>query len=298
MEKIVPHLWFNNQAEEAVELYKSIFNNSKISNVSYYEDAGADVSGMKSGSIMSIDFEIEGQEFIALNGGPIFTFTPAISFFINCSTKEELEFIWQKLSKEGSVLMDLSEYNFSKYFGWLQDKFGVNWQLNLGDVSQKINTFFMFTGDNYGKAEEAMKFYTSIFENSTIREIHRYEEGDKSLEGKVNKTIFSLNDQDFMIIDSNFNHNFTFTEAISLFVKCEDQAEVDKLWERLTEAGEEIQCGWLKDKYGISWQIVPEGLQQLLNSDNPLKSNRVMEEMFKMKKIEISKLQQVYDNME
>ncbi|QAA33635.1 VOC family protein [Clostridium manihotivorum] len=298
MGKIVPYLWFNNQAEEAVKLYTSIFNNSKISNISYYEDAGEEVSGMKSGSVMSLDFEIDGQEFIALNGGPVFSFTPAISFFINCGTKEEVDYLWHKLSYGGSVLMELDEYAFSKRFGWLQDKFGVNWQLSLGSGNQKINTFFMFTGDNYGKAEEAMKFYTSIFKNSTIREIHRYEEGDESLKGKVNRAIFSLQGQDFMIIDSNFNHNFNFTEAISLFVKCEDQAEVDELWDRLTEDGEEIQCGWLKDKYGISWQIVPTLLGQLLDSDDSVRSNRVLKEMFKMKKIEIAKLQQAYDNEE
>lgn len=159
MQKITPHLWFDNQAEEAVSFYISIFKESRIVSVARYGEAGAEVSGRPKGTVMTVTFQLEGQEFIALNGGPVFAFSPAISFLVHCETQEE----------------------------------------------------------------------------------------------------------------------------------------VDELWEKLSEGGEIEQCGWLKDKYGVSWQIVPNVLRELLNDPDPERSERVMEAMLEMKKLDIQALERAYE---
>jgi predicted 3-demethylubiquinone-9 3-methyltransferase (glyoxalase superfamily) len=294
MQKIVPFLWFDGKAEEAANFYASIFKNSKIDRITRYGEAGP---GPK-GTVMSVIFQLEGQEFYALNGGPQFTFTPAISFFVNCAIQEEINELFKKLSDGGKILMPLDDYPFSERFGWVEDKFGVSWQLNLAGRAQKITPFLMFAGKQSGKAEEAMNFYVSLFSNSSIEKIERYNEGEESeesAEGTVMHAIFSLNGQEFMALDSNIEHPFTFTEAISLFVNCETQAEVDQLWEKLSKVGENQGPGWMKDKYGVSWQIVPTVLGELLNDHDPEKSKRVMNAMLQMGKIDIEKLKQAYE---
>ncbi len=160
MQKITPFLWFDNQAEEAMNFYTSIFKNSKMGRITRYDEAGAKASGRPAGSVMTAEFELEGQQFVALNGGPQFPFTEAVSFVINCTTQEE----------------------------------------------------------------------------------------------------------------------------------------VDEMWNKLSDGGEEIQCGWLKDKYGMSWQVVPTVLGELLGDKDPVKAQRVMEAMLKMKKLEIKVLQEAHDH--
>jgi predicted 3-demethylubiquinone-9 3-methyltransferase (glyoxalase superfamily) len=154
---------------------------------------------------------------------------------------------------------------------------------------QKITPFLWFDD----KAEEAMNFYASIFKNSKILGVSRYGEGGPGKPGQVMTGTFELNGQEFMAL--NGGPEFKFTEAVSFFVNCETQQEVDELWTKLTDGGEESQCGWLKDKYGLSWQIVPTLLGKLLNDKDPKKAQRVMQAMLQMKKIDTVKLQQAYD---
>jgi predicted 3-demethylubiquinone-9 3-methyltransferase (glyoxalase superfamily) len=153
---------------------------------------------------------------------------------------------------------------------------------------QKITTCLWF--DN--NAEEAVNFYTSIFKNSKVLEVSRWGEGGPGPEGSVLTMRFQLEGQEFQAL--NGGPQFKFTEAISLSVDCQSQEEVDELWEKLTEGGSEDQCAWLKDKFGLSWQIVPRALPELLGDPDPEKSKRVMEAMLKMKKIDIKALQEAY----
>ena len=156
---------------------------------------------------------------------------------------------------------------------------------------QKISPFLWFND----KAEEAAKFYTSIFKNSKIGKIARYgEEGERVAgrpKGSVMTVEFQIEGQEFMAL--NGGPHFKFTEAISFVVNCKTQAEVDKFWKKLTAGGKEVQCGWLKDKYGLSWQIVPTVLGELLSDKDPAKAHRVMQAMLKMVKLDIKKLKQV-----
>ncbi len=294
MQKITPCLWFNQNAEEAVQFYSSAFKNSKTLNTTRYGEAGSEASGQPQGSVMTVTFELEGQEFTALNGGPHFKFTPAVSFFVNCENEQGIDELWAKLSAGGSVLMGLDKYPFSKKFGWVQDKYGVSWQMTLTGQKTKISPFLLFVGEQNGKAEEAMTFYTSLFENSGITKVVPYGAGQGEKEGNVQHAVFSLGGQELMAMESGRDHRFAFTPAISLFVKCETQAEVDRLWNGFTEHGEAGQCGWLTDAYGVSWQIVPKVLPEMLLDRNPRKSETVMRAMVQMNKLDIDTLKQAY----
>jgi predicted 3-demethylubiquinone-9 3-methyltransferase (glyoxalase superfamily) len=157
------------------------------------------------------------------------------------------------------------------------------------DHMQKITPFLWFDD----KAEEAMNFYVSIFKNSKAGTITRYGEAGPGPKGTAMSVTFQLDGQDFSAL--NGGPMFKFTEAISFFVKCETQQEVDELWEKLSAGGEKSRCGWLKDKFGLSWQIIPSMLGKMLGDKDPAKAKRVMEAMLRMDKIDISRLEQAYD---
>jgi len=154
---------------------------------------------------------------------------------------------------------------------------------------QKITPFLWFDG----KAEEAMNFYISIFKNSKVGRVTRYGEAGPGPKGTVMSAMFQLEGQEFMAL--NGGPQFRFTPAISFFVNCETQQEVDELWEKLCEGGKKDRCGWLKDKYGLSWQIIPSALGKMLGDKDPEKSKRVMEAMLQMDKIDIQRLQEAYE---
>ena len=303
LQKITPFLWFDNQAEEAVNFYTLIFKNSKIKVVTRYSKESAKASGNKEGTVMTISFQIEGQEFTAINGGPVFQINPSISFFVNCDTAEEVDCLWSKLSVDGEVLMALDKYPFSEKYGWVKDRFGVSWQLILMGQKQIITPCLLFTGDQFKKAEEAINFYISVFRNpnlpaesSGIVQLSYYPAGMPD-EGAIMHAKFSLNEQEFVAMDSGMNHKFNFNPAVSLVVNCKNQEELDYYWDKLSEGGFEgaQQCGWLADKYGVSWQIVPAVLGELLSGSDPARSGRVMQALLQMKKLDIKTLQKAFN---
>jgi predicted 3-demethylubiquinone-9 3-methyltransferase (glyoxalase superfamily) len=293
-QKIVPSLWFDTQAEEAARFYTSLFKNSQIGETLRYSSAGQEIHGYEPGTVMTVDFELDGYEFTALNGGPDFKFNPSVSFFVNCQSKEELDELWEHLSQDGTVLMELEAYPFSDRYGWLADRYGLSWQINLArdEGATPITPSLMFVGDRAGQAEEAVNFYTSIFPNAKVGELFRYTEGqepDKA--GTVAYGPFSLAGQDFGAMDSAREHNFSFNEAISFVVKCKDQEEVDYYWGKLSAVPESEVCGWLKDKFGVSWQIVPAVVYELFSARDRASADRAIEAMMKMKKLDISELE-------
>jgi predicted 3-demethylubiquinone-9 3-methyltransferase (glyoxalase superfamily) len=292
MQKITPFLWFDHQAEQAMNFYTSVFKNARVGQIMRYGEAGPGPAG----SVLTASFELDGLQITALNGGPHFNFTPAISFFVNCQTEAELDRLWESLSAGGSTLMPLQQYPFSRKFGWLADQYGVSWQLTLGGREQKINPFLLFVGEQHGKVEEAMHFYTSLFEDSGIIDLVRFGPDQGEPEGSVMQGVFRLAGQEFRAMESSLEHAFTFNEAVSFQVDCRSQEEVDFFWQKLGEGGDPDaqQCGWLKDRYGVSWQIVPYRLIELMSDPDPEKARRVTEAMLQMKKIEIPSLEQAY----
>ena len=164
-----------------------------------------------------------------------------------------------------------------------------NYKAKEENQMQKITPFLWFDS----KAEEAMNFYISIFKNSKVGRVTRYGEGGPGPKGTVMSATFQLEGQEFIAL--NGGPQFTFTPAISFFVNCETQQEVDELWEKLSESGRKERCGWLKDKYGLSWQIIPSALGKMLGDKDPEKSKRVMQAMLQMDKIDIKRLQEAYE---
>jgi predicted 3-demethylubiquinone-9 3-methyltransferase (glyoxalase superfamily) len=287
MKPINPFLWFSDQAEAAAHFYVSIFPNSKLGEVSRYGEGGPGPAG----TVMVATFELCGQMFNALNGGPVFSITPAISFFVSVQTETEAQTLWDKLSDGGKVLMEFGEYPFSKKYGWLNDKYGVSWQIFTGEQGPKITPMLMFTGDVNGKAQAAMDFYTATFPNSKITFTAKYEPGTPDA-GNIMHAVFTLNSQEFMAMESGLEHAFTFTEGISFVVSCDTQTEIDSFWNALSAHPEAEQCGWLKDQYGVSWQIIPSMLMDFLGHKNPAKAHSAMMAMMQMKKMDIAKFKE------
>jgi predicted 3-demethylubiquinone-9 3-methyltransferase (glyoxalase superfamily) len=269
---IFPCLWFDGTAKEAANFYCTVFKNSKVT----------------TDTPMVVLFEIEGKKIMGLNGGPMFKINPSISLFVTCETDEEIEGIYNKLMEGGKAMMALDKYPWSEKYAWVVDKFGMTWQLMRGQLpegAQKIVTSFLFIGQQCGRAKEAIEHYTSIFPGSVIYHIELYGAGEAQPEGNLKFGQFALNNEVFAAMDGTGDHNFAFNEGLSLTVECETQEEIDTYWAKLTEGGEESRCGWLKDKFGVSWQIVPTNLARLLS--DPAKAQRVMAEVMKMKKLDI-----------
>ena len=285
--KITTHLWFDKQAREAGRLYTSLFKDSKVKDTTVLE-------GTPSGSGDIVTVDLAGQEFTLLSAGPLFKFTPAVSFLVACRTKGEADELWKVLEKGGSALMELGQYPFSERYGWLQDKYGLSWQIMfMGDrpIRQKITPTLMFVGDVCGKAEEAINFYTSVFHDAKVGNVLRYGNGEgPDREGTIKHAAFTLEGGEFAAMDSAHPHAFTFNEAISFMVHCETQKEMDYYWERLSAHPRAEQCGWLKDKFGVSWQVVPRDIGQLISGPDAAKNTRAMNALFGMKKLDIAKL--------
>jgi len=273
---ITPCLWYNNQAKEAAALYYSAFKNSKIT----------------SQSPIVTEIELSSQTFILLDGGPIYKPNPSISFYYICEDEQELDQAWTALSKEGNIMMPLGKYPWSEKYGWIADKFGISWQLALGKISevgQKITPSLLFTKAQYGRADEAIKLYTTIFKNSSVAGILRFDANEApEQQGKVKHAQINLDGNVLMLMESAAAHDFEFTEGISLTVYCDTQDEIDYYWDRFTEKGEESMCGWLRDQFGVSWQITPSVLAELMK--DPEKANKAMQAFMPMRKMDIEQI--------
>lgn len=292
VQKITPHLWFDREAREAAELYTSIIPNSKITNLTTLHDT-------PSGDSEIVSFELSGQPFMAISAGPFFKINPSVSFHVRCATRDEVDRIWNDLSPGGMALMELGPYPWSERYGWLLDKFGLSWQIIHTDDSatrQKIVPAIMFVGGVCGKAEEAIQHFISVFQDGKIGSIERYGEGEgPDKEGTVKYASFMLFGQEFTAMDSAYDHQFAFNEAISFIVHCNTQEEIDRYWEKLSAVPEAEQCGWLKDKFGFSWQIVPTTMDEMMASNDPEKIARVTQAFLPMKKLDIAVLQKAYE---
>lgn len=286
MQKIIPNLWFDHKAKEAAEFYTAAFPNSNIVSTVYYpnsaEEGLADFQLDMAGKELTVEFEIEGQHFVNINAGPEFKFNPSISFMVNFDpsrderAREHLDELWGKLMEGGEALMPLDEYPFSKRYGWVKDKYGLTWQLILtdpgGDPRPFIVPSLLFAGKNVNRAEDAIKFYTTVFKNSKVGLLARY--GQPTGPANADSLMFG----DFMLegewlaaMDSGQEQDFVFNEAVSLQVNCKDQAEIDELWAQLSTVPESEQCGWCKDQFGVSWQIVPETMEELMKKPDAFK---------------------------
>ncbi len=275
MNNIHPCLWFNGNVKEAAAFYCTIFKNSAIT----------------SDTPMVINFNLNGNKFMGINGGSNFELNPSISFFVKCNTAEETTEIYDKLAVDGKALMALDKYDWSELYGWIQDKYGLTWQVmyDANNIeTQVITPSFLFTGNNFGKAEEALNLYTGIFQNSNITTKSNYPP-ETPFAGKLMYSEFKIDNYKMIAMDAPGEHAFTFNEAISFVVECNTQQEIDDFWAKLTHGGQELMCGWLKDKYGICWQIIPTILGKLMS--DPEKMPQVLKAFRQIKKFDIAALE-------
>ena len=297
MTKLSTHLWFDKEAREAAGFYTSVFGASNGSD-SRVKDTTT-LHDTPSGSVDLVSIELAGQQFSLISAGPLFKFNPSVSFLIACPSKEEVDALWEKLSKGGTPLMPLAAYPFSERYGWIQDRYGLSWQVMFtGDrpIPQKITPTLMFVGEVCGKAEEAIRYYASVFHGTKIGDIFRYGRGEApDKEGTVKFAPFTLEGKQFAAMDSAHGHNFKFNEAISFMVHCDTQNEIDYYWDKLSAVPAAEQCGWVKDRFGLSWQIVPTMMERMFKDKNQKKLAQVTQAFLKMKKFDIEALRQAYE---
>lgn len=273
---IYPCLWFDGKAKDAAEFYCSVFSRS----------------GITDDTPMAVTFELNGKKIMGLNGGSMFKINPSISLFVNCPSIAETDNTWNKLVEGGTVLMPLDQYDWSPRYGWLKDKFEMTWQIMTatdGSMQQTISPSLLFTGIAFGKAEAAVNFYTSVFDNSSIDNMMHYPQGNIN-QGKVLFSEIRIDDYNIIAMDGPGEHGYTFSEGVSLVVECESQKEIDFFWNRFKDGGHESMCGWVRDKFGVWWQVVPSVLGKLMN--DPGRSQRVVTAFLKMKKFIIRELEQ------
>lgn len=293
--KITPNLWFNGNASEATEFYTSVFGGEIVETMNYPSDESLleDFQKDMAGKVLTVDFQLLDMRFVAINAGPEFRPNTSISFMVNfnpesdSSARERLDELWAKLIEGGRELMPLGEYDFSERYGRVEDRYGYSWQLILTAPGREpraaIVPCLLFGGRNQGRAQEAIDFYTNELPDAELGNIMRYEEHiGPAMPESIAYSEFRLWDQWFVAMDSGVEQDFSFTEAVSFSISCVDQEEIDTLWDKLSREPEFEQCGWCKDQFGVSWQIVPEATAELLSRPN------AYQHMMQMKKLIIA----------
>ena len=284
MQPLSTCLWFDNNGEEAAKFYTQLFGGN-VGAKAVYTEASSKQAGRPVGSTMTVSFEMANLKVLALNGGPLFKFTQAFSFFVSCETEDEINKLWKALNDGGSTRMGLDKYPWAAKYGWTSDKFGVEWQLILSPRTQKMAPAFLFTNQLFGKGQEAVDFYTSIFPNSKIETIAKDPQN-----GTVMHCAFTLNNQPYVLMEGSGVHNFTFNEAFSIIVNCDTQKEIDQYWEKLVQGGgSHGPCGWLKDRFGVSWQVNPTLIEKY--ASDPVKMAKAMTVVMKSSKLNIAEIE-------
>lgn len=269
-------LWFNGNAQKAARFHCDIFPNSKI---------------VHSDDVVT-HYELNGYQLTALNGGSQYQLNPAISYFVYCGTEKEIDRLYAKLSKGGRTLMPLDKYPWTTKYAWVQDKFGVSWQLDIDDIKvpQKVVPSLLFTEKKYALIQEAYDHYESIFDSMFLTSLPYPISAGAPL-GTHQFAQFKLNGTVFNAMSNNAKHDFDFSPGNSFVIECDNQEEINDCWAKLTDEGKESQCGWLVDKFGISWQVIPSQLSKLMG--NPKTTRAVMDALLRMKKIDLIKLEEL-----
>ncbi|MEB3222461.1 MAG: VOC family protein [Candidatus Sericytochromatia bacterium] len=289
MPSIAPCIWCPGNAELVAEFYTGLFVGGAIQHTSHY------TSGMPlpAGTVLLVEFSIAGQTFQALNGEAPIPLTPSLSFFVEADTADELRRLFGPLVEGGEVLMPLDAYPWSPCYAWVRDRFGVSWQLRQVEAAPagvRILPSLMYSDAQRGRARDAIALYTGLFPDSEVLAVEHHGEGGHL----IALARLRLGPQPLVVMDSPIDHGFTFTEGLSLSVCCTDQAEVDRLWDVLTAGGRPGPCGWLQDRFGVSWQIVPAALIHLQRQGNEVANARMFQAMLGMGRLDLATLERAW----
>ncbi|EPE62478.1 3-demethylubiquinone-9 3-methyltransferase family protein [Exiguobacterium sp. S17] len=289
---IIPCIWFEQDVEAIADWYVSVFPDSFV-------DYTTKLIDTPPGETTVVTVSLFGQFFQLLGAGTLKERNPSFSYMVSLPTSEEVDTLWDKLSDGADVLTPLDTYDFSERYGWLKDKHGVSWQImhNGGMDIQTVTPCLLFVGEAFGRAEAAMDDWVTVFPDSYVLDdqLIRYDKDDGiELEGKLNYARFVLSGREFVVMDSAEHHQFAFNEMQSLIAFCETQEQINAHWDELSSVPEAEQCGWLQDRYGVSWQIVPWEMEEMLTTGTPEQLARVTAAFLPMKKIELTELRKVY----
>lgn len=291
MQKITPFLWFEKDMKAVTAFYLSVFPGSTTTYV-------GSISDTPSGNVDMATLSIYGKDLSLMTAGPYLPFNPTVSFTIACESEEEVRALHKRLIVGGKELMPLQAYPFATLYTWVEDKYGASWQLMFREgapAAQKLTPGFMFVGPVSGRAEEALEFYTKVFKNSSV--IYRMpNDGSEPPEAAnaVKYASFVLEGEHFSLMDGSKEASFSFEQAVSFMVYCDTQEEVDYYWAALTDGGKEVQCGWLNDKFGMPWQIVPTAFSRMMSTGTKEQVMRVTAAFMKMKKFDIATLERAF----
>jgi predicted 3-demethylubiquinone-9 3-methyltransferase (glyoxalase superfamily) len=293
---IVPCLWLDAHAEAAASLYLEAFADARVDAVARYPESGDNPAKRPPGSVLTVDVRLAGQAVTLLNGGPSFRPNPSLSFHVILGDEADVDALHAVLAEGGAELMPLDTYPWSSRYAWIEDRFGVSWQLmTRPDTPEpRIVPCLMFAGEHHGGAREAIDAYVGAIPGSRVLEIETFAEGEGGEVGTVKQGRFELAGRPMVAMDGGTGHAFGFDEGASLQVLCSDQAEVDRVWAALATGGQEGPCGWVRDRFGLWWQVVPESMAAWMSADDAAARDRVFYATLPMGKLDVEALEQAF----
>ena len=297
-DRIVPCIWFEDQAEAAASFYVAAFEQGHVDAVARYPRTGGNPSNQPPGSDLTVDLTLADQRFTLLNGGPIFKPNPSVSFHVHLPDAAAVDVLHAALGAGGMDLMPLDTYPWSPRFVWLQDRFGVSWQLMARDDAARptIVPALMFAGPHHGRARAAIAAYVAALPGSSVVHVEDFGEGEGGEVGTGKQAVLELMGQPVVAMDGGPGHAFGFDEGVSLQVMCTDQAEVDRVATALAaDGGEEGPCGWVRDRFGLWWQVGTARVGAWMASEDEAARDRVFHALLPMHRLDLAALERAFE---
>ncbi|MEG3310331.1 VOC family protein [Streptococcus sp. SS-4456] len=289
MQPIIPHLWYDTEAKEAVAFYVDLFG-GKI-------DWTYTITDTPSGDSDLIQFQLGDMTLAAISAGPYFKLNESMSLMVNVANKDEVTRLYQALSEGGRILMPLGEYPFSPYYVWLEDRFGLSWQLSYApdlDKPYQFDICLLFSQDQVGLAQPMLDYYKDKLPQASVGQLSYYGEGEAAVEAaKLNYAELLVAGQKMIVMDHGYGGEASFNEAFSLMVYVDSQDELNFYYDLLSAVPEAEMCGWVKDQFGISWQIVPRILMEAYDTASPETVKAVNDAVLQMRRLDFDQIKEI-----
>ncbi|MCK3905074.1 VOC family protein [Streptococcus suis] len=289
MQTIIPHLWHDTEAKEAVAFYVDLFG-GKL-------DWTYTITDTPSGDSDLIQFQLGDMTLAAISAGPYFKLNESMSLMVNVASKDEVTRLYQALSEGGRILMPLGEYPFSPYYVWLEDRFGLSWQLSYTpdlDKPYQFDICLLFSQEQVGLAQPMLDYYKDKLPQASVGQLSYYGEGEAAVEAaKLNYAELLVAGQKLIVMDHGYGGEASFNEAFSLMVYVDSQDELNFYYDLLSAVPEAEMCGWVKDQFGISWQIVPRILMEAYDTASPETVKTVNDAVLQMRRLDFDQIKEI-----